>query len=404
MSTFQLAWKFNARSSQTNRVVSGCVFSASDMLAIHKVRSMGFVQAGVQLDIRRTLQTAFGLAIPKEFNLQERARLYRTVANRLRHDGNLLNAIVGAQDFVQDEFLLSALGVMAAALSDGQKPEVAMRLAGFNSRDCMVVKALGAAGKLDKAFEDLGEEALGRWRLEKMISKALFKPAFMVGFMFVVIFAFLMWGAPRMTKFFTNFGSDYQMPGSIAWIYDLAGITAQAPGLFAVVWFSLGIGLLYSRRLPFWHKLAMQVTVWRNLALKSEHASVWSVYGLMYDAAIPPAEICRTLIPAVKYQETSESLERLSRSLLAGVDDVRAVERAEFPPFVIGAYKAAKQSGNLTQSLRQTLGIWQEDIQQSTERLDNWLGIASLFGMGLLALLGAFVIYFPMIMPVLTRL
>ena len=79
----KLTWKFTARKAN-GKSVTGLVVAASDVFAVASIRKMGFTHAQVSLDVLQTVATGFGLFMPADFNLREKARFYDTTSRRLK--------------------------------------------------------------------------------------------------------------------------------------------------------------------------------------------------------------------------------------------------------------------------------------------------------------------------------
>lgn len=403
---FSLYWSFVATSSQQgNRKIEGLVQAPTSLAAITQVKRMGFIRPVVELNFLQSLTSGFGWLIKTDFDLREKGRLYRTLGQRLKRDGSLVTALESAQEYLQDGRLKGAIAVLSAQINDGHPVYEGMLRAGFSMRDAMVVRALGESGAMNKAFDDLAVEARARHERESALSSALRMPIIMVFAVYAALPAFFFGLGPKMSEFFSKLGNQASsMPADIQAIY---GTVAWANANFVTAisaWVLLGVASLALWKSPLWSILALKVKTFKDLSEKSEHASIWSVYGLMYGAGIPSQEICEVMRPACKLERNKDSLRKMARRLSAGADDRDAIEAAGFPRFVIAGYRSAKDSGVLAEGLQSFASMLNEDIEMLTEKTKALMQLLSLVIMAVTVLGVFYIVYYPIAGPVLNSL
>lgn len=395
-SGFNLTWRFVAQQRDGGqRKATGLVQAPSAVTATTRVKRMGFIKPRISLAIGHTLSSGLGFATPKDFDLRDKARLFETLGKRLTIGATITTSLESAQEYVQDGRLQSALAVMSAQIQDGQPMHVAMLNAGFNSRDAMVVRALSNSGQTHQAFLDLAAEAKARSQRNKALDSALRMPKIMVMVMLAALPAFFMGMGPQMLKSFKQLGPTVNIPDSIRSIYAVVEWVNVNTDLAAMAYLALIVTTVAIWTSSVWTHLAMRIKTFRDLSLKSEHASLWSVYGLMYAAGIPPQDICDVLRPTTKLSTTEAALRRMGKRLRAGGDDAAAVAAAGFPSFVVSGYKAARDSGSLSDGLQSFTAMLTEDIEVLTEQAQQWLQILSLTLMSAGVLILFFLMYYP---------
>jgi type II secretory pathway component PulF len=403
---FCLHWKFAATSRQSGgKKIEGLVSATTSSKAIARVKRMGFSRPSVSVDFSASLKTGFGWLVKQDFELREKGRLYRTLGQRLKRDGSLVAALESAQDYLEDGRLKGAVAVLAAQIIDGHPVHESMLTAGFPSRDAMVVRALGESGAMHKAFTDLSAEALARHARNTALSSALRMPIIMVFVVFMALPAFFFGLGPKMSEFFAKLGTrSSSIPDDIKAIYELVALANANVAAAVSIWLGLGVFGLLLWHSPVWANLAMRVKTLRDLTEKSEHAAMWSVFGLMYGAGIPSQDICETLRPACKLERNKVSLRRMARHLAAGADDGDAVASSGFPRFVVSGYRAAKDSGAISEGLASFAELLNEDIQVLTEKTKALMQLLSLIIMSLTVLGVFYIVYYPIAGPALNSL
>jgi len=404
---FTLYWDFSAQSPNLGdkRKIQGMVQASSPVYALARVKRMGFKRPQVRVNVSQTLSSGFGFIVQSDFDLRDKARLYETLGKRLQREGSIITALESAQEYLQDGRLKGAVAIVAAQVNDGQPLHAAMQTAGFTPRDAMVVRALSEAGNAHQAFTDLAAEARTRYQRDTALSSALRMPILMLLALYLALPAFFLGLGPRIMQFFKRLGTQStNIPDAIKSIYatvDWVNLNVQ---LALLVYVAIGLGAIALWKSPLWSRLALKIKAFRDLALKTEHASLWSVYGLMYAAGIPGQDICTVLRPAAQMQQTSEALLRMSKRLAAGSDDRDALQSAGFPSFVVSGYRAARDSGSLADGLKSFTSMLNEDIEMLTTQTKAWLQLVSIFLMSG-AVMGVFyVVYYPVAGTVLNSL
>ena len=404
---FALYWDFTAQAPNPGekRKIAGMVQASSSVYALAKVKRMGFKRPQVRVNVMQTLSSGFGWITKADFDLRDKARLYETLGKRLQRDGSLVSALESAQEYLQDGRLKGAVAILAAQVNDGQPLHSSMQIAGFTLRDAMVVRALSESGNAHQAFTDLASEARTRYQRDTALNSALRMPIFMLIALYLALPAFFLGLGPKIIKFFKRLGTqNTNIPESIKTIYGLVDWVSGNVQLATLAYFALGMGAIALWKSSIWSSLALKIKAFRDLSLKSEHAAIWSVYGLMYAAGIPGQDICAVLKPASQLKSTAEALTRMSKRLAAGSDDRDAVQSAGFPKFVVSGYRAARDSGSLSNGLKSFTAMLNEDIELLTAQTKAWLQLVSLLIMAASVMGIFYVVYYPIAGPVLNSL
>lgn len=401
----ELTYSFTAlpaAAGPATRRVSALVKASDRIAAGAKIRRMGLTKPRIQLALGQTLQDGAGLLpAPKDFDLREKSRLFDTIGRRLKRGGGIIQAFESAVDYLSDGRLKSAVALANAQIQLGQDVGEAMRVAGFNTRDCMVIKALGESGAMHKAFTDLAAEAKNRLERNRSLESALRMPAIMLVALYLLIPAFLLGLAPRIAMFFSRLDTKFRLPDSVMAIYDFSAWAVKNTSAYTLLWIAIGVAALLLVKSPIWSTLAMHIDFVRNLVQKREHAALWSAYSVMYAAGIPPMDALDVLADTASLPQTRQALTRMSKRIRGGSTEISAIAASGLPEFVISGYKAAAESGSTSEGLSIFALMLDEDTQIMTERAKAALEIGSLILMATIVLLTAYIVYFPIAGPML---
>jgi type II secretory pathway component PulF len=404
----ELTYSFTAvptNAGPTARRVSALVKASNRIAAGAKIRRMGLAKPRIELAIGATIQDGGGLLPPpKDFDLREKSRLFDTIGRRLTRGGGITQAFESAVDYLSDGRLKSAVALASAQIQLGQDVGEAMRVAGFNARDCMVIKALGDSGAMHKAFSDLAADAKTRLARAHSLESALRMPTIMLVALYLMIPAFLLGLAPKIAVFLARLDAKFRLPDSVTAIYEFSGWAVQHTSAFALLWTAFGIALVMLIKSSVWSRLAMHIDFVRHLIEKREHAALWSAYSVMYASGIPPMDALDVLAGTTNMPQTRQALIRMSKRIRGGSTEISAIASSGLPEFVVSGYKAAADSGSTSEGLAVFAAMLDEDAQIMTERAKTALDIGSLGLMAAIVLATGYIVYFPIAGPMLQSL
>lgn len=404
----ELTYSFTAlpaNAGPATRRVSALVKASSRIAAGSKIRRMGLTKPRIQLALGATLQDGAGLLpAPKDFDLREKSRLFDTLGRRLKRGGGIIQALESAVDYLSDGRLKSAVALTNAQINLGHDVGEAMRVAGFNVRDCMVIKALGESGAMHKAFTDLAADAKTRLARARSLESALRMPAIMLVALYLLIPAFLLGLAPRIAVFFSRLDTKFRLPESVTAIYDFSAWAVKNTSAYTVLWIALGVATVMLIKSSIWSTLAMRIDFVRNLVEKREHAALWSAYSVMYASGIPPMDALDVLSDTATLPTTRQALTRMAKRIRGGSTEISAIAASGLPEFVLSGYKAAAESGSTSEGLAIFASMLDEDAQIMTERAKAILEISSLVLMATIVLVTGYIVYFPIAGPMLQSL
>jgi type II secretory pathway component PulF len=111
---------------------------------------------------------------------------------------------------------------------------------------------------------------------------------------------------------------------------------------------------------------------------KSDMASTWTAFGLLYDAGVPPYECAKIVKRAGRRVKSQEAWSSLESNFLAGLGISEAVDKSLFPPYIVSALKAADSSGSsIPEEVKGITVMLEEDVTLLTERFqmvaDLWI-------------------------------
>lgn len=362
----ELAYSFSAVNGIGNPI-NGVVYAQSKDFAWVKLRKANLSAREIKFDLGSTLN---GLG-KSSFDKRDLARFYDTLGKRITNGRPLAEGFESAGAFVADPRLRQAIMIVAQSVTDGNKLSDAMRSAGFSYRDAMAIRAAEESGKQGAAFISMAEDVERKAKLEGQLKAMLLMPKIMLSFLYVASFLGVWLFAPKMEKFLGNLkGSKLSSKDPLQQAYFSAShwVNDNLYLSFAL-WLAIP-ALLYwvvktGRHVPLLDKMATL----KSINEKSDMASTWTAFSLLYDAGVPPYECARVVRPSSAREATKEMWRLLEKAFLSGHPVGQAVERSGFPSYIVSAIKAADSSGSsLPDEIQGMAKNLEEDVSVLTRK------------------------------------
>lgn len=394
----ELAYKYSAKSSR-GHLLTGTVYSKNKALAYSKLKKGGFLPLRVDLDIGQSISGFFH----PDFNKSELARFYTTLGRRLNNGKSTVDGLESASEYIQDHRLRQAVMMMRQAILDGQNEFVAMQLAGFPRRDSLVIRSTSETGKTGESFMSLGEEITRVEALRRAVSAIFRMPAIMAVFMIVFVWASVMFIAPNTLEFLKQTGLKLNFSPLIEAYFDFVRLFHKQSVISSALYFGVFLGIGSFLRSDTFKAMLDKFAIIRNLAMKSDHASLWNSFALLYDAAVPAKEAAAIVGDSAKRPDSRDAFLKMGKYIEAGRSLEEAVHAAEFPKFVVSGVASAASGGDIVAGLGDMVRNLEEDVSVLTNVLQENAKIFSVIAMGCGILLVFIMTYYPMLASVMSN-
>lgn len=372
-----LAFRFAALNKADNQI-KGIIYAPNQDMAWVKIRKAGLRPQSTNLD---PMATVSGF-LNEDFNQRDLAMFYDTIGKRIQSGRPLVEGLDSASSFILDPRLRQAALLTSQSVTDGALMSQAMVTAGFPSRDCMAIRAAEDSGKQGEAFVAMAKEVSRRADLAGKLKAMFTMPVIMMTFMYFAIFASAWKLIPQIKKFVMNLGPaamksmDSPAQQAMFWLSDKVEASFF---LTFITWCALPLLIFYSWKKGYLAKFGDNIESWREISEKSDMASTWTAFGMLYDAGVSPFEAANTVKPSAARYQTKISFSLLNKALLKGNTVSESVRRSDFPTYIITSIKAAESSGfPLPDEIRAMCERLQDDVGQLTTRFQKKMELWSL--------------------------
>lgn len=395
----EFAYTYSAKSSR-GQLITGIIHAESKALAYAKLKRGGFLPLKVEPDIMNSISGFFR----RDFNKPELARFYITLGRRLRNGKSLVDGLESATEYVQDQRLRQAVMMMRQAILDGQSEFVAMQAAGFPRRDSLVIRSTSETGKTGESFLSLGDEIARVEALRRGVASTFRMPAIMAVFMVLFIWAALMFIAPSTLGFLKQTGLKLNFSPIVAAYFDFVRLFHKQSIVSSILYFAFfGSAGWFLRSNKFKEFLDKFKTL-RTLSLKSDHATLWNSFALLYDAAVPAKEAASIVGDSAKREDSRAAFLKMGRHIESGRSLEEASASSGFPPFIVSGVASAASGGDMVAGLADMVRNLEEDVTVLTSVLQENAKIVSILAMGCGILLVFVMTYYPMLASVMSNL
>jgi type IV pilus assembly protein PilC len=270
----------------------------------------------------------------------------------------------------------------------------------FNKLVCSLVIAGETGGNIAAAFHRVAEYYTDRDRLARKVKKAMAYPAFVFGFVVVVVTIIMTLVIPRFTAMFEKFG-EQNLPAftqlfigvyntlAANWFYILGAVLLLA--ILSVVLYKNSeiFHSFCSRiflRVPFFGKLIKQTFI----------ASFCRTMSNLLRGGVPVLESFEILTEITPNDIINTTLKKTRESIVSGTSIFLSMETTNFfPNMVIKMVRAGEESGSLWKTLNRTADYYEEKVDALIATITSLLEPVMIILVGVIVLVVVLALYLP---------
>lgn len=385
------------------KTVQGTVYATSEDFAWVVIsKRLGLKPMTLKLNVRATFNELFR----RDFNKRELAKFYTSMGKRLKNGRTLLEGLEHAQEFVLDPKLRQALATMRQSILEGHDEYSSMKVAGFPERDAYAIRSTATAGRIAETFISLGLDITRSESMRRETAKTLMMPVIMMLMMYIGFYVLAVFASPKMGKFLKTIQQSSvggHIPPFAQSYYAFVDKFNAHLWPATAIYFSIPVFLVFALRSKLARKAINHISIIRDISERSEMASLWTSFAMLYEAAVNLEMACSMLARAANRQESAMWFRSMAVSIRAGLPIEVAVVKAQFPGYVERGVKAAESSGDMVGGVKDFANDLATDVETMAERLQAGIQVGSLMLMAL-AVFGFFLVsYYPILSSILSK-
>ncbi len=270
----------------------------------------------------------------------------------------------------------------------------------FNQLVISLVMAGETGGNLAAAFQRVAEFYTNRDRLARKIKKAVAYPAFVLGFVVLVVIVIMTLIIPRFQEMFKSFGSG-NLPAFTRsfmavynvvagnWYYIIGGL------VFLIVMFYLWftrVGVFHS----LCSRLFMRVPLFGKLLKYAFIASFCKTMSNLLRGGVSVQETFDILIDMTRNELIRSHLIAVKEGVVGGSSIYLSMLATKFfPNMVVKMVRAGEESGSLWKTLDRTADYYEEKVDATISTITSLLEPIMIIMVGGIVLVVVLALYLP---------
>jgi type IV pilus assembly protein PilC len=270
----------------------------------------------------------------------------------------------------------------------------------FNKLVCSLIMAGETGGNIALAFRRVAEYFTNRDRLARKVKKAVTYPAFVFGFVVIVVAIIMTVVIPRFTVMFDRFGSG-QLPAftqafmgvyhvlAANWFYIIGGLLFLI--IFMVVFYK------YSESFhSLCSSLFLRVPLFGKLIRQAFIASFCRTMSNLLRGGVPVLEAFEILTEMSRNDVINANLRKARENIVSGTSIFLSMATTRFfPNMVIKMVRAGEESGSLWKTLDRTADYYEEKVDALIVTITSLLEPLMIIFVGVIVLVVVLALYLP---------
>jgi type IV pilus assembly protein PilC len=394
-----ITFKYIAR-SYSGETREGYTKAASEADLLNWLREQGCTALNVE--VVSSGQAKKTVSLVKRISAAQLAAAFWQLTTMVEGGITVADALDGIAEDMENARLQKVLQKMLAHVERGGMVSESMaKFPGvFNQLVISLIMAGETGGNIAAAFQRAAEFYTNRDRLARKIKKAVAYPAFVLGFVVLVVIVIMTLIIPRFQEMFKSFGSG-KLPGftrSFMAVYDVvAGNWYYIIGGFV---FLVVMLYLWYTRVGAFHSLCsrlfMRVPLFGKLIKFAFIASFCRTMSNLLRGGVSVMETFDILIDMTRNEHIRSHLIAVKEGIVGGSSIYLSMLACKFfPNMVIKMVRAGEESGSLWKTLDRTADYYEEKVDATISTITSLLEPIMIILVGGIVLVVVLALYLP---------
>ncbi|MBN1972498.1 MAG: type II secretion system F family protein [Sedimentisphaerales bacterium] len=270
----------------------------------------------------------------------------------------------------------------------------------FNKLVCALILAGETGGNIAEAFKRVAEYYTSRDRLARKVKKAIAYPAFVFGFVILIVIIIMTLIIPRFIEIFDQFGAG-----------QLPAFTQAFMGVYYIFynhWYII-IGVLIGAIFIFyflltksesfqalWSRFSLRIPLFGKLINYAFVASFCKTSSNLLRGGVPVLEVFEILSEMNANHVIRNALNRTRESIIAGTSIFLSMATTKFyPNMLLKMVRAGEDSGALWKTLDKTSDYYEDKVDAQIATMTNLLEPFMIILVGAIVLVVVLALYLP---------
>ncbi len=396
-----ITYKFVARDG-TGKILEGYTEAISEADVLSRLRDQGCTPVTVEAIYNKARKKMRIPAFGRSISSGELAAVFWQLNAMVDGGITIAEALDGiAEDMDNIRFQKILLKILeniekggSVSGSMSEFPDV------FNKLVCSLVMAGETGGNIADSFQRAAIYYTERDRIRRKVKKALTYPAFVLGFVVLVVIAIMTLVIPRFREMFQNFGQG-KLPAfteafmgvydilSGNWYYIIGGIALTVITFVILYRNSSSFHRLFSR-------LFLRAPLFGSLIKNAFLSTFCKTMSNLLKAGVPVLEAFEIITETNNNDIISDKLEQTREGIVSGMSICASMTATDFfPNMCLKMVKAGEESGSLWKTLDRTADYYEEKVDSIISTMTSLLEPLMIIFVGIIVLVVVLALYLP---------
>lgn len=270
----------------------------------------------------------------------------------------------------------------------------------FDKLCCALILAGETGGNLGAALRRVAEYYTNRDRLARKVKKALAYPAFVFGFVVLIVTVIMIVIIPRFREIFDQFGAG-QLPAftrSFMAFYDT--LLHQGYLILLGLFIIIALAYLFYKKTKSGHllfsKLVLRLPLFGKLLKQAFLARFCRTMSTLLKGGVPVLEVFDNLAEMTSNDVTRTAIMRTRAHIVGGSNIALSMTGTGFfPNLVVRMVRAGEDSGSLWKTLDRTADYYEEKVDAQISTITSLLEPMMIILIGAIVLVVVIALYLP---------
>lgn len=252
-----------------------------------------------------------------------------------------------------------------------------------------LVRVGESTGSLSESFNSIVEHLKWSMEMKRKIVKAVRYPAFTILLMFGIIMMMMSFVVPKVTGFLS--AQDIALPIYTKALIATSGFMTNNWFLVLLIPISIYVGIKFIYKSNFLglpiklDELKLNIPIFGQTLMKIEAARFCHFFAMTFKSGIDTIECIETAGNAANNLRVKAAIDLLKQNVSDGNSLTKSVQYTGiFPSLVVRMFKVGEESGNMVESLQNVRFFYDQEINDSVEKMIGMVNPALTLISGLL--------------------
>ena len=372
--------------------------AVAGLLMDRGVTPIDIVEKKARVDIVDMLNEKFDLY---KISIEEQLMFTRQMGGLLKAGIPITRAITGISESIENPLLVKALRDIQDQLESGRSLSIACARHPkvFSNLYISMLQVGESTGRLDQAFDQMGEYIDRNRRIANNIRTALRYPATVLIAIAIAMAIVNLFVIPKFAAFFE--ANRLELPWQTILLLNTSNFFVDYWMYMAVLMIGGALGFRHYINTPDgkyrWHKFIINVPVVGSILHRAFMARFARSFAMAYSAGVPIVQAMGVISRSIGNEYISSHVNGMREGIEHGESLTRAAKNTGmFTPVVMQMFTVGEEAGNLEEMMVFIADFYEEEVDYDVKTLSDRIEPLIYVAMGAMVLVLALGIFVPM--------